>query len=162
MKLVRQGSLLHQSRPFPFVRSGASHYVVAMVFCPLRTESAEARWSRRRCGRHLTSNPPSGSLMSTMASCANLEEQSSIATMDVHRRFYPGSTLKRGHTVTPSPRAADIPLQLLATVYLALTLHATCYGELGTSFDELSVSTDREEARTVRLSLLIVPRNRIR
>ena len=98
MKLVRQGSLLHQSRPFPFVRSGASHYVVAMVFCPLCTESAEARWSRRWCGRHSTSNPPSGSLMSTMASCANLEEQSSIVTMDVHCGFHIGSTLTPGHT----------------------------------------------------------------
>jgi hypothetical protein len=47
------------------------------------------------------------------------------------------------------PLGADILLQLLATVYLGLTLHATCRGEMGTSYDVLSSPASREEERTV-------------
>ncbi len=55
----------------------------------------------------------------------------------------------RPEETLPCPLGANLVLQLLATVYLALTLHATCRGEMGTSFDMLPTSSSREEERTV-------------
>jgi hypothetical protein len=49
------------------------------------------------------------------------------------------------------PLGANILLQLLATVYLGLTLHATCRGEMGPSYDVLSSPASREEEQTVRM-----------
>jgi len=47
------------------------------------------------------------------------------------------------------PLGANLSLQLLATVYLGLTLHATCRGEMGTSYDVLSSQASRDEEQTV-------------
>lgn len=47
------------------------------------------------------------------------------------------------------PLGANLSLQLLAKVYLGLTLHATCRGDMGTSYDVLLSQTSREEERTV-------------
>jgi hypothetical protein len=47
------------------------------------------------------------------------------------------------------PLGANLSLQLLAKAYLVLTLHATCRGEMGTSYDVLSSRASREEERTV-------------
>jgi hypothetical protein len=47
------------------------------------------------------------------------------------------------------PLGANLLPQLLAKVYLGLTLYATCRGEMGTSYDVLSSPTSQEEERTV-------------
>lgn len=49
------------------------------------------------------------------------------------------------------PLLANLLLQMLAMVYLGLTLHATCNGEMGTSNDLLPSLATREEERTVRI-----------